>query len=64
MIAYVTNCNDCPFCNNDNEYGKDCNYPNNEVEEYQMTPYMEKWLPEKCPLRNGDIIITIKTYDN
>ncbi len=62
MKIIVKNCNDCPFCNEDNEYGKSCNYPCNKVEEKDMPIYDDKeTLPINCPLRNGDTIITIKT---
>lgn len=62
-LKKVTNCYDCPFQNNDNEQGYSCNYPMNDVYPEDMTPYEkqnEPNIPEKCPLRNGDILITIK----
>lgn len=37
--------------------------PKNEIEAHEMTHdknQIESDTPEKCPLRNGDIIVTIK----
>jgi len=59
MTIKVTNCHDCPFLNNDNEYGSSCNYPGNVVEDEEITRYNETDLPIKCPLRNGDVLVTL-----
>jgi len=53
MLILVKNCNDCPFCNNDNEYGYSCNFPGSQVEDFEMTGYNEKEMPVKCPLLSG-----------
>lgn len=59
MKITVKNCNNCPFCNNDNEYGYSCNYPESEVEEFEMSGYDSELLPEKCPLKKGDVLVTL-----
>ena len=53
----VTNCHDCPFCNSDNEYGTSCNHPENDIDEFEMTQYDKKEMPERCPLRTGPAIV-------
>jgi hypothetical protein len=59
MKVIVKNCHDCPFCNNDNEYGYSCNHPAEgvDVDEHEMTQYGETKLPAKCPLINGEVIV-------
>jgi hypothetical protein len=59
MDIKVTNCNNCPFCNIDNEYGYSCNFPENEVEEDKMTDINEKLPPEKCPLKNNITVVEL-----
>lgn len=59
MKLYITNCNDCPLCNNDNEYGFSCNYPGSLVEEYEMNSYDSTIPPEKCPLIKDNITIEL-----
>lgn len=63
MKITVTNCHDCPFQNNDQEDGFSCRHPQSDVEDYQMTPYEkenEPHIPDECPLRSGDTLVTIK----
>lgn len=61
MKITVNNCHDCPFCNNDNEYGTSCNFPNNDVDENEMPSYKQNWLPSKCPLKfSGTVLIGLK----
>jgi hypothetical protein len=60
MKIEVTSCHDCPLCNSDMEKGTSCNYPGNDVEDFEMTPYNEEWVPNKCPLRQYSIVIEIK----
>lgn len=57
MNVEVNSCSDCPLCNNDMEKGISCNYPGNKVEDYQMPPYNEEWIPANCPLIQADIHI-------
>jgi hypothetical protein len=59
MNINVTNCNDCTFCNNDNEYGYSCNFPENEVEENEMTGYNSKTPPDKCPLKKCIAVVEL-----
>jgi len=59
MNINVSSCRDCPFCNNDNEYGSSCNFPENEVEDYEMTPYGLKNPPEKCPLNKSIAVVEL-----
>lgn len=59
MNINVTNCNDCPFCNNYNEYGYSCNLPESEVTKYEMTDYDSKTPPDKCPLKKGIAIVKL-----
>jgi hypothetical protein len=59
MNINVTNCNDCPFCNRDNEYGYSCNFPENEVEDYEMAGYDSQIPPEKCPLKKCIAVVEL-----
>lgn len=54
----ITNCWECPFCNNDNEYGRDnCNLSNDV---YIMTDQLpEDTIHENCPLRTKSVIVNI-----
>jgi hypothetical protein len=64
----VKSCQDCPFCNNDNEYGKDsCNHPfnfDNAVREgypYNSFGEMPKdKVHENCPLKKEPITVSLK----
>lgn len=55
MNIIVSNCHNCPFCNVDSEGDNSCNVPENEVE--LTTTYGEEWLPDKCPLLSGGILV-------
>lgn len=59
----VTGCMDCPFLNNDNDYGYDaCNAPNTKVnlKSHQWEQLPEKGVHEYCPLKESKIIISLK----
>ncbi len=58
MIIEITSCNDCPFCNNDNEYGSSCNLPGNNVEDFEMCGYNQSFIPDKCQLNNQTIVVS------
>ena len=55
----ITNCNNCPFCNNDNESGYSCNFPFSEALASEMTDYDKDIAPEKCPLRVASFTISL-----
>ena len=63
---FVTTCHNCPFANNDNEYGRDkCNHPFNfgKVEAPEYVQYWE--LPKdkvhkNCPLKDESINVILK----
>ena len=51
MKIIVKNCQDCPFCNDDNEYGKDkCNLETEIILNYWKEMPKDK-VHEKCPLQ-------------
>lgn len=50
MVIEVTSCHDCPFCNSDSEDGNSCRCPKGSVEQEDMPPYNEEWIPYNCPL--------------
>lgn len=58
MIEEIKNCLECPFCNNDSEYGYSCNIAN--IGEYDMPSYKDKWVPKECPLLKEEIIVKLK----
>ena len=63
----VNNCHECPFCNNDNEYGHDsCNHPFNfDNAVYEGHPYnkfgeMPKdKVHDKCPLKDNPLTVAL-----
>ena len=57
----VSNCHDCPFCNNDREEGYSCNHPHGDIEDYELTRYDSKFLPTNCALRDNKITIGLKS---
>jgi hypothetical protein len=58
----VKNCRECPFANNDNEYGYDnCNAPNNELELLGYEQLPEQGVHERCPLKKSDLIVKLTT---
>lgn len=62
MEIEVINCHDCPLCNEDNEYGYSCNFPNSEVENSEMTKYGSTVIPDKCPLKTKYLKVVYKTH--
>ena len=59
MNIKVTNCQECPFCNTDYEYGKNqCNANGNIVAEgYQELPSDK--VHELCPLKTESFTIEL-----
>jgi hypothetical protein len=55
MKITVTNCHECPFCNNDDEWGWSCKVPLSEVEDWQTSGDS---IPENCPLQNMPIEVS------
>jgi len=57
----VTNCQECPFCNYDNEYGRDhCNLDDNIFAGgFKELPYNK--VHALCPLRTQPVRISIST---
>jgi hypothetical protein len=50
MKLEIKNCQSCPFCNNDNEYGHDnCNLQIIELGDFEQLPSDK--IHEKCKLR-------------
>jgi hypothetical protein len=73
MDEFIVNtCHDCPFCNNDNEYGRDsCNHPFNFGEANREGFPYNQWgempknkVHENCPLKKNDIKISINENTN
>lgn len=57
MKIKVTNCQECPFSNHDNEYGTDsCNLDKSITEEIDLLP--KQTIHEKCPLRNESVKVS------
>ena len=50
MKIIVKNCQECPFCNNDNEYGKDACNINLEIGAKVWTELPKDSVHELCPL--------------
>ena len=42
------------------ENGYTCNFPTNNVEDYEMTAYRSVIIPKKCPLLKHIAIVLIK----
>jgi hypothetical protein len=63
MKIVVKNCHECPFCNDDSEYGKDrCNlYSNTSVNLETWNQLPKDKVHENCSLLKEDCIITITT---
>lgn len=60
MKIEITNCQDCPFCNNDNEFGKDqCNL-NDEIFGYFYEELPSDRVHEDCPLLHNDYEVKLK----
>lgn len=58
-VRQVTSCQDCPFCNNDYEYGYNfCNLDDNIVMK-GMDQMPHDKVHDKCPLKMGSITIEI-----
>lgn len=53
-IIKIENCHNCPFCNNDNEYGYSCNL--NGLDYNEMTQYRDTSIPDKCELKTTAIL--------
>ncbi len=59
-ILIVSNCHECPFVNNDNEYGKDnCNLDNNIFAKNRMELPSDK-VHDDCPLKKGEYVVSLK----
>lgn len=53
MIIHISNCQSCPFCNNDNEYGYDrCNLKDITMEGFEQMPSDKRH--EDCPLSENN----------
>ena len=58
-IIKVSNCQICPFANNDNEYGYDrCNLIDIELANWEELP--EDRVHEKCPLKSNSILLKLE----
>jgi len=63
MELNVSNCNNCLFCNYDNEFGRDCKLsefinPDDIISDDSIPDYHDDIsVPSKCPLLNTDIYI-------
>lgn len=54
----INNCHECPFCNNDNEYGKDsCNLHGN-IYSKNLESMPEDKVHSECPLLLADYTIS------
>lgn len=61
MEKEVTNCQECPFCNSDNEYGRDqCNLNTDIFTGKFMVELPSDTVHEKCPLRNEQLTVKLK----
>lgn len=61
IVDEYGSCTKCAFCNNDNESGLSCNAPGSEVEADEQDMYES--IPEKCPLRKVDIILSLSKQE-
>jgi hypothetical protein len=51
MLIEVKGCQSCPFCNNDNEYGKDqCNL-DTDIFAKKLETLPSEGVHEKCPIK-------------
>ena len=58
-IIKVNNCQDCPFANNDNEYGYDrCNLKDIELSNWEELP--GTGVHKECPLKEKDFVIKLQ----
>jgi hypothetical protein len=62
MKITVTNCQQCPFCNNDCEYGKDsCNLDTEIMaEEFYLLP--DDKVHDQCPLLKESYEIVVESF--
>ncbi len=64
MTLEIKSCYDCPFCNNDNEFGSDrCNLASKLGKDINLLGNWEQ-LPqnnihEDCPLKNRELLIKL-----
>jgi hypothetical protein len=56
----VNNCQECPFCNNDNEYGYDCCNLDQNIHTKAFDQMPKEHVHEKCPLKQKEYIIKTK----
>lgn len=57
----VKNCQDCPFANNDNEYGFDkCNLKEIKLGEWEELP--ASGVHKECPLKEKGFVITLQEW--
>ena len=65
-IIEIRNCAECPFCNNDNEYGFDeCNLSNKMLLSDRVSLNSWEQLPKRhihprCPLITDEVVVRIK----
>lgn len=61
----VENCNNCPFAHYpqvcDGEDMQVCAFQDTLVDDYETSLYNDGKLPEKCPLKNTNVSISLKT---
>lgn len=55
----VKNCQNCPFVNNDNEYGYDgCNLIYIDLDKWEEMPRDK--VHEKCPLKTDSLLVELE----
>lgn len=55
---WIKNCHECPFCNNDNEYGRDwCNMKDIKLPNWKELPSDK--VHNECPLLTETYIIEL-----
>jgi hypothetical protein len=55
----VHSCQDCPFSNNDNEYGLNgCNIKQLNLDNWEQLPSDK--VHDDCPLKVGEVIVKLK----
>jgi len=63
MKILITDCDKCPFANNDNEYGKDgcnlANYLSMDIKLIMWETLPENGVHKDCPLKLEDINISL-----
>ena len=60
-VKIINNCRDCVLASNDNETGFSCNI--SDIPDWDITKLGETNAPIRCPLRESEIIVILKSEE-